>query len=87
MCFRRFAQALNLYLKQEYDQLNGDLAWDYFLDNRSRIGLTAQYASNQSIESPTGTGSDFQDPSFDRFYLALKPLSPMSWERGVSVDL
>lgn len=54
-----------------YKQLYADLAADYFLDNRSRVGITAQYARNYGIQSPTSTQSDLTDPAFERIFLAL----------------
>ncbi len=54
-----------------YDQYAADLALDYFLDNRSRIGITAQYVSAQNVQSPFAVASSLTKPSYDRFFLAL----------------
>ena len=59
-----------------YEQLAADLALDYFLSNRSRLGLTAQYMKAEDIESPlTVPGNSVVQPGYDRFFLALSATS------------
>lgn len=55
----------------EYDAVAADAAVDYFLTNRSRIGLTAQYVKAYDVETPLGVGSSAVQPGYDRFFLAL----------------
>ena len=54
-----------------HERFSADLALDYFLTNRSRIGLTAQYVEAQDIQSPLAAGNSVNKPGYDRFYLAL----------------
>ena len=59
-----------------YEQYAGDLALDYFLTNRTRLGLTAQYVKADNIETPLGVpGSSIVQPGYDRFYRALTATS------------
>jgi outer membrane receptor protein involved in Fe transport len=59
-----------------YEQLAADLALDYFLSNRSRLGLTAQYMKADDIETPLGVpGNSIVQPGYDRFFLALTATS------------
>lgn len=55
----------------DYEQIYADLAADYFIDNRSRFGVTAQYAKTYDVNSPSATDTDILDPSFERVFLAL----------------
>jgi outer membrane receptor protein involved in Fe transport len=47
----------------------GSLALDYFLDNQSTIGITAQYVKAEDIRTPLGIG--FTQPEYHRTFLAL----------------
>ena len=59
-----------------YRQLAADVALDYFLSNRSRIGLTAQYVKADDIDTPLGVpANSVVQPGYDRFYLALTATS------------
>lgn len=59
-----------------YEQFAGDVALDYFLSNRSRIGLTAQFVQANDIETPLATpANSVVQPGYDRFYLALTATS------------
>lgn len=55
----------------DYDQVAADVALDYFLTPKSRIGITAQYVKAYDIDSPLATGTAFADPSFERMFLAV----------------
>lgn len=55
----------------DYDQVAGDLAMDYFLTPKSRIGLTGQYVKAYDIDSPAATGTAFADPSYERVFVGL----------------
>ncbi|MEZ6006996.1 MAG: TonB-dependent receptor [Planctomycetota bacterium] len=55
----------------DYDQVAADVALDYFLTPKSRIGITAQYVKAYDIDSPLATGTAFADPSFERVFLGL----------------
>jgi outer membrane receptor protein involved in Fe transport len=55
----------------DYSRWSADLALDYFITNRSRLGLTAQYVAANDISTPLGAGNSVNQPGYDRFYLAL----------------
>jgi outer membrane receptor protein involved in Fe transport len=55
----------------DYEQFSADLALDYFLTNRSRVGVTAQLVRAEDISSPLAAGNSVNQPAYDRFYLAL----------------
>lgn len=55
----------------DYDQFSGDVAMDYFLTPRSRVGATIQYTKADNIETPFATGTSFSDPSYDRIFAGL----------------
>lgn len=54
-----------------WERWSADVALDYFITNRSRLGLTAHYVSAQDVQSPLALGSSVNKPGYDRFYLAL----------------
>lgn len=53
-----------------YDQVAADLALDYFVGPKSRIGLTVQYMDASDIDSPFQTGTVSQ-PSYERLFVGL----------------
>lgn len=53
-----------------YEQLAADLALDYFLGPRSRLGLTVQFNEATDIRSPLATGTVSQ-PAYDRVFVGL----------------
>jgi outer membrane receptor protein involved in Fe transport len=55
----------------DYRSFAADVALDYFLTNRSRIGVTAQYVKAEDIASPLAIGNSVNQPGYDRFFLAL----------------
>ncbi len=57
--------------ESSYRSWAADLALDYFIDNRSRIGVTAQYVKGYDVHSPTAIGPGGPVPDYDRFFLAL----------------
>lgn len=54
-----------------WERWSADVALDYFITGRSRLGLTAQYSSAQDVRSPLALGSSVNKPGYDRLYLAL----------------
>lgn len=73
-----------------YDQLAADLALDYFLGPRSRLGLTVQFNQANDIKSPLQTGS-VSGPEYDRVFVALSlssvNLGPMFHGHRISISL
>ena len=53
-----------------YNQLAADLALDYFLGPKSRVGLTVQFMDARDIRSPIQTGT-VSRPSYERVFIGL----------------
>lgn len=73
----------------DYDEFAGDLALDYFLTNRSRIGITAQLVKAKDVTSPLALGNTVIQPGYDRFFLALSITSfdVGSWFHGTRASI
>ena len=73
----------------DYDQMAVDLAADYFLTPRARIGITGHYVKASNLNTPFATGTAFAEPSYERFYLALTmtDLSAGQFFRGGQMSL
>ncbi|MDJ0973863.1 MAG: TonB-dependent receptor [Planctomycetota bacterium] len=73
-----------------YEQLSADLALDYFLGPRSRLGLTVQFSQADSIDSPLQTGS-VSKPGYDRVFIGLSlssvNIGPMFHGHRISISL
>ena len=49
----------------------GDLAVDYFLDNQSTLGVTAQHFQAEDIRTPLAGGGAYNQPKYARTFLGL----------------
>jgi hypothetical protein len=58
-------------IPSEYQSFAADAAVDYFLDNQSTLGVTAQYMKAYDIDAPAGVQTGLSDPEYERMFLAL----------------
>jgi outer membrane receptor protein involved in Fe transport len=55
----------------DYQTYAADIALDYFLDNKSALGLTFQHMQADDTASPFATGSSLADPTYERTFFGL----------------